>query len=67
MFGDGFLEQRHELGGAFPVGDAPAHDPSAENIDDDVEIEVRPLGRRCFSIASFSWNRRRPAPAPSIW
>src|SRR5450759_2628279 len=29
-----------EHGGAFSVGDAPADDSAAEDIDDDVEVEV---------------------------
>ena len=44
MLGGGVLEQRHEQRGAFSVSDAPANDSAAENIDDDVEVEVRPFG-----------------------
>ena len=44
MFGGGVLEQRGEQGGAFPIGDTPADDAPAENVDDDVEIEVGPFG-----------------------
>jgi hypothetical protein len=34
------LEQRLEQGGAFGIGDTPADDPPAEDVDDHVEIEV---------------------------
>src|SRR5450830_141873 len=44
MFGGGIIEQCREHGGAFSVGDAPADDSAAEDIDDDVEVEVRPFG-----------------------
>src|SRR5664279_1448372 len=44
MFGGGVLEQCGEQGGALPVGDTPADDAPAENVDDDVEIEVGPFG-----------------------
>src|SRR5660397_113444 len=37
MFGGGIIEQCREHGGAFSVGDAPADDSAAEDIDDDVE------------------------------
>jgi hypothetical protein len=43
MFGGGVLEQGDEQCGAFPIGDTPADDAPAENVDDDVEIEVRPF------------------------
>src|SRR5665811_389327 len=45
MFGGGIIEQCREHGGAFSVGDAPADDSAAEDIDDDVEVEVGPFGR----------------------
>ena len=45
MFGDGIVEQRREQGRAFPVGDAPTDDSAAEDVDDDVEVEVRPFRR----------------------
>ena len=31
--------------GALPIGDHPADDIAAEDVEDDVEIEVGPLGR----------------------
>ena len=43
MLGDGVIEQGLEQRGAFSVSNAPGDDPAAENIDDDVEIEVAPL------------------------
>src|ERR1039458_9771343 len=42
---DGVIEQGLEQRGAFSVGNAPGDDPAAENIDDDVEIEVAPFRR----------------------
>ena len=45
MLRGGVIEQRREQGGAFAVGDAPADDSAAEDVDDDVEIEVRPFRR----------------------
>jgi hypothetical protein len=42
---DGAFEQRFEESGALGIGDAPADDPSAKNVDDHVEIEVGPFGR----------------------
>src|SRR5258708_12179984 len=44
MFSGCVLEQRGEQCGAFLVGDTPADDASAENVDDDVEIEIGPFG-----------------------
>ncbi len=41
VLGEGVLEQRLEQDGAFGIGDAPADDPAAEDVEDDVEIEVR--------------------------
>ena len=41
VLGEGVIEQRLEQGGAFGIGDAPADDPAAEDVEDDVEIEVR--------------------------
>src|ERR1035437_2162098 len=40
MLDDGVVEQGFEQHGAFSIGDAPGDDPAAENIDDDIEIEV---------------------------
>ena len=45
MLGDGVLEQRLEQARRFRVGDIPADDPAAEDVDDDVEVEVGPFGR----------------------
>src|SRR5258708_5767762 len=44
IFGDGVLEQCGEQCGAFSVGDTPADDAPAEDVDDDVEVEVGPFG-----------------------
>jgi hypothetical protein len=43
IFGGGVIEQRVEQSGAFPVGDTPADDAPAENVDDDVKVEVGPF------------------------
>src|ERR1039457_33100 len=42
---DGVIEQGLEQRGAFSVGNAPGDDPAAENIDDDIEIEIAPFRR----------------------
>src|ERR1700728_22604 len=41
--GEGFLEQWLEERGAFGIRDQPAYDPSTEDVDDDVEVEIGPL------------------------
>ena len=41
VLGEGVIEQRLEQDGALGIGDAPADDPAAEDVEDDVEIEVR--------------------------
>ncbi len=41
---DGIVEQGLEQGSAFRIGNAPADDPAAEDVEDDVEIEVAPFG-----------------------
>src|SRR5271166_5824479 len=59
MLGDGVVEQGFEQGGAFSVGDLPGDDPAAENINDDVEIEVAPFHRS---------HQFRDVPGPNlIW
>src|ERR1019366_9343731 len=45
MLDDGVVEQGFEQHGAFSIGDAPGDDPAAENIDDDIEMEVAPFRR----------------------
>ena len=42
VLGEGVLEQRLEEGGAFAIGDAPADHAVAEDVEDDVEVEVGP-------------------------
>ena len=44
MFGSGVLEQAANRVALSRVGDTPADDPPAEDVDDDVEIEVGPFG-----------------------
>ena len=59
MLGDGVVEQGFEQRGAFRVGDLPGDDPAAENIDDDIEIEVAPFRRP---------HQFRDVPGPNlIW
>ena len=38
---DGVIEQRFEQAGALGIGDAPADDPAAEDVENDVQVEVR--------------------------
>ena len=45
VLGEGVIEQRLEQGGALGIGDAPADDPAAEDVEDDVEVEVGPFRR----------------------
>jgi len=57
MFGDGILEQWTEQGRGFSIGDAPADDAAAEDVEDDVEIEIGP----------FCWpHQLRYVPAPHL-
>ena len=43
MLDDGVVEHGFGQRGAFSVGDAPGDDPAAENINEDIEIEVAPF------------------------
>jgi hypothetical protein len=43
MLDYGVVEQSLEQGSIFSVDDTPANDPAAENINDDVEIEIGPF------------------------
>lgn len=45
MFCHGVLEECFELNGTFRMLDAPADDAAADDVEDDVEIEVRPFDR----------------------
>ena len=44
MFGDRVIEQWPEQRGAFSIGDTPADHAAAEDVEDDVEVEVAPFG-----------------------
>jgi hypothetical protein len=44
MLGDGVMEQSFEQGRTFSISDAPTDNPATEDVDDDVEIEIGPLG-----------------------
>ena len=44
MLGDGIVEQRLEQGCGLGIGDMPSDDTAAVDVEDDVEIEVAPLG-----------------------
>ena len=41
VLGESVIEQRLEQGGALGIGDAPADDPAAEDVENDVQVEVR--------------------------
>ena len=41
VLGQSVIEKGFEQDGALGIGDAPADDPAAEDVEDDVEIEVR--------------------------
>ena len=43
MLDDGVVEQRLEQRRAFRVRNMPSDNPAAENINDDIEIEVAPF------------------------
>jgi hypothetical protein len=42
MLGDGVVEQCLEQAGAFSIGDTPADNAAAKDVDDDVKVEVYP-------------------------
>ena len=44
VFRDRIIEQWPEQRGAFSIRHAPADHAAAEDVEDDIEIEVRPLG-----------------------
>ena len=44
VLGDGIVEQRLEESGALGIGYAPADHAAAEDVENDVEIEVAPFG-----------------------
>jgi hypothetical protein len=44
VLGDGVVKQRPEQRGAFGVGDTPADDATAKDVEDDIEIEVGLFG-----------------------
>ena len=72
MFDHGALEQGLELAGTFGVFDPPARDAAAIDVEDDIEIEVRPfhrphqLGVRRFKLSpgQFDPGRARPRLTP---
>jgi len=45
VFANGLLDELLGQFGGFPMGDHPAGDVAAEDVEDDIEIEVGPLGR----------------------
>ena len=45
MFGHGDLEQGFELNGTFGMLDAPADHAATEDVENDIEVEVRPFHR----------------------
>ena len=38
----GFLDQRRGERGVLPIGNHPAHDAAAEDVEQDIEVEGRP-------------------------
>src|ERR1700678_89496 len=44
VFGDRVIEQWPEQRGTFSIGDTPTDHAAAEDVEDDVEIEVAPFG-----------------------
>ena len=59
MLDDGVVEKWFEQRGAFSVGNALGDDPAAENINDDIEIEVvsfrRPHQLRYIPGSNLIW------------
>jgi len=57
VLADGLLDELLGQFGAFPGRDHPAGDVAAEDVEDDVEIEVGPLGRARSLVMSqlHSW------------
>src|ERR1700709_21544 len=45
MLDEGVFEQLLEQGGVFSIGDTPADDAAAEDVEDDIQGEIRPFGR----------------------
>ena len=45
MLGESLVKQGLEQGSIFRVGDTPANDAAAEDVEDDIQVEIRPFGR----------------------
>src|ERR1700712_4153672 len=45
MLDEGVVEQLLEQGGVFSIGDTPADDAAAEDVEGDIQVEIRPFGR----------------------
>src|SRR3954453_23147979 len=45
MLGKGVVKKGLEQGGVFSIGDTPADDAAAEDVEDNVQVEIRPFGR----------------------
>jgi len=45
VFDDGVIEQGAEQAGGFGIGNAPADNATAEDVEDDIEVEIAPFGR----------------------
>ena len=41
----GVVKQFLEQDGVFSIGDTPADDAAAEDVEDDIQVEIRPFGR----------------------
>src|SRR4051794_18487965 len=68
MSDKGVVEQVFEQGGVFSVGHTPAGDAAAEDIEDDIEVEIRVFGRSHelgdYPTTRLGW-RLRPATRAS--
>src|SRR5208283_4566413 len=51
LLGESVVKQGLEQDGIFSVGHAPADDAAAENVEDDIEVEIRPFGRSHLWLA----------------
>src|SRR3954465_919614 len=45
MLGKGVVKKFLEQGGVFSIGDTPADDATAEDVEDNVQVEIRPFGQ----------------------
>ena len=48
MLDKGVVKQGLEQGGVFSIGDTPADDPAAEDIEDDIQVEIGSIRVSCW-------------------